>query len=403
MTGFTNHPHDVKIGGRGKPDDTAVLELESTTKGFLKPRVTTLERLSMTPSEGLEVFDTDLGLPFVYGNGAWGSFVGIPSAGTSTDNAVVRWDGTSGAQLQDSPLVVDDLGNVTGALSVEAGNLKLEGNVISSTDTDGNITITPDGTGKVIISSDLQIDGTTTTVNSQTLDVADSNVTVNKGGNQASADTNDAGLTVEMTDATDAVVHYDSAATSKWKVGAVGATSEVLTVDHTQTALNKNISSGASIDSSLTIQMESTTKAAKPWPSMTTAQRDLISTISGATIFNTDTNSLEIYDGTDWLLFWAGAFFMIQDGYTQDFSSVNLTTTFSTIVTLAANLKEIDIVNNSGAEIYIRVTATGDKLIIGKGATRKLGVKGNSGEVVQIASVSGTVTSGKIYVNFLGV
>lgn len=47
--------------------------------------------------------------------------------------------------------------NVSGNLNVD--NLKLDGNVLSSTNTDGNITFTPNGTGVVITSSDLRIGG----------------------------------------------------------------------------------------------------------------------------------------------------------------------------------------------------------------------------------------------------
>ena len=48
-----------------------------------------------------------------------------------------------------------------------------------------------------VIKGDLQVDGTTTTVNSTTLDVTDANITVNNGGNQVAAD-GISGLTIEM-------------------------------------------------------------------------------------------------------------------------------------------------------------------------------------------------------------
>jgi hypothetical protein len=95
----------------------------------------------------------------------------------------------------------------------------------------------------VVIAGNLQVDGTTVSVNSTNLDVEDANITINHGGNQASADTNDAGLTVEMSDATDAIIHYDSTTTSKWKAGEVGSAAEIVTVSHTQTLTNKTLTS----------------------------------------------------------------------------------------------------------------------------------------------------------------
>ena len=75
-----------------------------------------------------------------------------------TDNAAVRFNGTGGA-LQDSAMIIDDNDNVTVTGSVAIDNLTLDGNSISSTNTDGDIVLAPDGTGPV------EFDSTTTTVN----------------------------------------------------------------------------------------------------------------------------------------------------------------------------------------------------------------------------------------------
>ena len=99
-------------------------------------------------------------------------------------------------------------------------------------------------TGDVVVTGDFQVDGTTTTLNTQTLDVEDSNITVNKNGNQSAANTNDAGITVEMSDATDARLHYDSSVTSKWKIGEVGSEEELVTTAHSQQLDNKTLNAG---------------------------------------------------------------------------------------------------------------------------------------------------------------
>lgn len=45
----------------------------------------------------------------------------ITSGGSSTDNAIVRWDGTDGLSVQDSSVLIDDSDNITGANNVSVG------------------------------------------------------------------------------------------------------------------------------------------------------------------------------------------------------------------------------------------------------------------------------------------
>ncbi len=93
----------------------------------------------------------------------------------------------------------------------------------------------------VIITGDLTVNGTTTNINTTNLDVTDANITINNGGTQASADAADSGLTVEMSDATDVRLGYDSTLTSRMKVGDVGSEAEIATVSHAQALTNKTI------------------------------------------------------------------------------------------------------------------------------------------------------------------
>ncbi len=126
------------------------------------------------------------------------------------DNRLTKTVGLDGANVEQTGISVDDSDNVSGI-----NNLEVNGN--------------------------LTVNGTTTSINTDTLDVEDPNITVNKNGTQASADLADAGFTVEMSDATDAAVGYDSTATSKFKMGEVGDLREVVTVTHTQEITNKTI------------------------------------------------------------------------------------------------------------------------------------------------------------------
>jgi len=76
------------------------------------------------------------------------------------------------------------------------GNLDVQTYKITTSVTNGNIEIDPPGSGKVIISGDLQVDGTTTTINSTTVDIDDKNITLAKGAvNAAAAD--GGGITLE--------------------------------------------------------------------------------------------------------------------------------------------------------------------------------------------------------------
>lgn len=166
------------------------------------------------------------------------------ATGSSTDNAIVRWDGTAGLSVQNSSVLIDDSDNITGVV-----NLTLSGNIdvnaagaftIGASVGANNLTLGA-SSSTVVVAGNLQVNGTTTTVNSATLDVADSNISVNVGGNQAAADTNDAGLTIAMTDATDAIIHYDSTASTRWVLGEIGSTAEIADISTAQTFTNKTL------------------------------------------------------------------------------------------------------------------------------------------------------------------
>ena len=134
----------------------------------------------------------------------------IDKVNPSTDHSVPRHDGATGT-LQDSGVLIDDSDNVT-------------------------------------IPGDLTVNGTTTTINTSTMDVEDANITVNDGGDQATANSNVAGFTVEMSDATDARIGYDSTLASRFKGGEVGSESEIITSTATQDISNKTVSDALTFD-----------------------------------------------------------------------------------------------------------------------------------------------------------
>ncbi len=101
----------------------------------------------------------------------------------------------------------------------------------------GNKTFSND----VIVGGNLTVNGTQTVINSTTMEVDDATITVNKGGNAASANAARAGVEVEIGGGTDAGVGYDSSLASKFKAGEIGSQSEVITAGHTQTLTGKTI------------------------------------------------------------------------------------------------------------------------------------------------------------------
>ena len=107
-------------------------------------------------------------------------------------------------------------GNITTSGSISSGNITTTGYLRGPS----TFTIDPaahgDNTGTLVIAGNLQVDGTTTTINSTTLTVDDKNITLASGStNKAAA--NAAGITVDCGSDTDARIAYTSA-TDEWDI-----------------------------------------------------------------------------------------------------------------------------------------------------------------------------------------
>jgi hypothetical protein len=129
----------------------------------------------------------------------------------------------SGAALTLASLDVASAGNFTAFGSVGANTLTLGG--ASST---------------VKVAGNLQIDGTTVTVNSTTLDVADKNITVSKSANDAASE--GAGLTVDRTSTKGSLI-YKNASATRFAIGDLGSEDDVVGKTATQTLTNKTLTS----------------------------------------------------------------------------------------------------------------------------------------------------------------
>lgn len=108
-----------------------------------------------------------------------------PGPATSTDNAVARWDGTTGTAIQNSGVIIDDSNNVTGVASLTV----------------------------------------TTLVATTTVTTGDNIIRLND--DVVGAPTEDAGIEVERGSSTDATLLWDET-NDYWVAGLVGSTARIL-------------------------------------------------------------------------------------------------------------------------------------------------------------------------------
>lgn len=67
----------VSVGGNA-PDTSALLDLQSTTRGFLPPRMTTAQRDSISnPATGLEIFNTTIGRKQFWDGDEWQTLIAL--------------------------------------------------------------------------------------------------------------------------------------------------------------------------------------------------------------------------------------------------------------------------------------------------------------------------------------
>jgi len=82
------------------------------------------------------------------GGGGTGDVVGPASA---TDEAIARFDTTTGKLIQNSVITATDAGVMAGVTQLNVDNLRLDGNTLSTTDTNGDLILAPNGTGDVVL------------------------------------------------------------------------------------------------------------------------------------------------------------------------------------------------------------------------------------------------------------
>lgn len=113
----------------------------------------------------------------------------------------------------------------------ELGNISNKFNATLGTVAADSITATGNITADKIICNEVDILGSTTLINATTIDSLDPNVTLNKGGNNTTAQ--GSGLTIERIGTNGSII-YDSGTTSRFKCGDLSLESEIMTVGSNQ-------------------------------------------------------------------------------------------------------------------------------------------------------------------------
>ncbi len=112
-------------------------------------------------------------------------------------------------------------------------SLQLSGNALISDVTNENINLTPNGTGSVVINSNLEVKGSTTQVNATSFQVEDALIELNR--NSSGADV-DAGIYVQRGGAGNNAVFYWNEGEDKFKAVTSASAATVTSVTDTATA-----------------------------------------------------------------------------------------------------------------------------------------------------------------------
>jgi len=167
------------------------------------------------------------------------SILGLGTIATQDSDTVAitggSIDDTAIGNITPAAVAATTFVTTSGSLDVDSAKALTIGATVGAND----LTL-GESTSTVVIPGNLTVQGTTTTVDTDTLAVADANITMNNGGDQSSAN-GTAGLTVTMSDATDVSLIYSSAAATRWLVGDLGSEVEIVDISTAQTLTNKTI------------------------------------------------------------------------------------------------------------------------------------------------------------------
>ena len=179
------------------PDPSSALDIVSANKGLLVPRVILTANLNSplpvtNPATGLLVYNsgTNQTEGFYFWTGtAWLMLKpyensDIQGPVSSTDNAVVRFDGTNGNTIQNSTVIIDDASNVSSVHNITTAGFSMPTNAglnkVLQSDASGN------GIWMDTHLPDIQQQNVVITADANTINFQGSVNVTNDGGNKAS-------------------------------------------------------------------------------------------------------------------------------------------------------------------------------------------------------------------------
>lgn len=187
------------------------VRIRDGANGYFKlPSLTTTQRDALSPvANGYMIYNSTTSQVEAYEGGSWSGTAGdVSGPGSSTGNAVARFDGTGGKLLQNSVVTIaDTTGNMTGVGTLTLGDVLTFSDGATIDNTDANtLTITETN---VVIAGNLDVTGTTTTINSTTLQVDDKNIEL--GTVAVPDDTTADGGGITLKGSTDKTIIWDNA------------------------------------------------------------------------------------------------------------------------------------------------------------------------------------------------
>jgi hypothetical protein len=263
----------------------------------------------------------------------------VPSS--TVNNRVVTWNGTTGKVFDNVATVTINAGVVAGVTALTVDNLTIDGNTIISTDSNGSITLTPNGSGSVVLSkvdiNDGAIDGTaigassasTAVVTSITAPTAVLTNSTNSNAITLNTGATAANYTITMPTAAPAVskvLKTTSGSTTQLEWGDAGGALSSTSVAFSRTASN------TTTNDQQTITITGTTFV--PTAIMVVASEDGGSLDSGSFGFCDEANSeytVGIQAGGTYIILRPGEVLRISDGTNAMYASATLTSTGCTL------------------------------------------------------------------------
>lgn len=131
----------LSVGALTAPVADASIDLKATNKALLHNRLTTVQRDALAVVKGMVVYNTTTDDVEFYNGVSWVSMLGgnVTGAPSSTDNAIVRFNGTDGKNIQNSGVFIDDSGNLGVGSPNPSEKLEIDGNVKVNTVVDNTI------------------------------------------------------------------------------------------------------------------------------------------------------------------------------------------------------------------------------------------------------------------------